>query len=74
MLEQILRVRWLAPLKDELSSDELIENGSQILFWEAGYSSDHRIGELPADGRSRLRRVFYCGEPIESCQQGGVQG
>ena len=73
VLEQILGFRWQAALKDELSSDELCESGSQILFYEAGYSSDQRIGELPADGGSRLHHVFHGGEPIKTREQRGVQ-
>ena len=74
MLEQILGVRWHSPLKDQLRGDELRQRGLQLLLRQAGYSSDERIGELPADGGSRLRHVFDGGEPIKACEQRGVQG
>ena len=45
----------------------------QVLLRQAGYGSDQRVGELTADGRSRLRHVLDGGEPVEARQQRGVQ-
>ena len=69
VLEQIGRLRWHAPPKQQSSLDKTFQRFFQYWFRLARHLNQHGVGKLPTNGCADLRYLLGRAKPIEASHQ-----
>ena len=73
MLEQVARIGWGAPSKQQTRRNEPVEVGVQFRLRLSHQRSQQHVGKFPADRRADLRHVLCRAEPVEPRHQRSLQ-
>ena len=74
MLEDVARLRWRAPLSQQIGSDKLFKPFQQRRLRHARYGIEQFVGKLPTDYRCCERDIFGHAKAVQTRNQGVLQG